>query len=126
AVLLVPRWGYQVALAPARAAAYSYERYRLRERFKAIFFNEAGTAGLFPLVFVEPSFGLSAGARFLHRDLAGHDEKLELDATYGGRFRQAYEATLSSGMLLGPELGLELSLLYSLSPKEQFFGIGNG
>lgn len=126
AIYLLPRWGYQVLLAPARGGAYAYERYELRRKFKQIFFNEAGTVGLFPLVFIESGFGFSAGVRFIHRDLAGHDERLKLDAKYGGRFRQSYEASLSSGALLGPRVGLELELEYQLSPQAKFYGIGNG
>src|SRR6266545_2429358 len=89
-----------VADAPLRGGFWLYERFRLRDRFKAIFFNDAGTVGLFPVAFEETGFGLNAGLRFIHRDLY-KKASLKLRASFGGPFSQLYTLKFGSGQLLG-------------------------
>lgn len=121
-LLFVPRWGLEVVDAPVRGGIYVYDRYQLKERVKGIFFNDKETVGLFPVALFETGFGLNAGLRFVHRDLLGRGEKLNLRASYGGRFRQIYSGKLSTG----GRADFELEAGYEIRPKDRFFGIGNG
>jgi hypothetical protein len=124
-VLLFPvRIVLAVVDAPFRGGFWLYERYQLRDRFKAIFFNDTGTVGLYPVAFVETGFGLNAGARFIHRALY-RDASLKARASFGGRFRQIYALKLGSGGILGDRIELELEAEHEIRPKDRFFGIGN-
>src|SRR6185503_11363574 len=66
-----------VADSPLRAGAWLYERYRLRDRWKSIFFNDTETIGLYPAALVETGFGLNIEARFIDRDLFGEKESVK-------------------------------------------------
>lgn len=124
-VLLFPaRVVLWVVDAPLRGSFWLYERYQLRNRFKAIFFNDTGTVGLYPVAFFETGFGLNAGLRFIHRDLFG-GLQFKARASFGGPYRQLYSAKLGTGELLDP-VELELEAEYEIRPKDRFFGIGNG
>jgi hypothetical protein len=122
--LMVPRYALELVFAPIRFSAWAFERFALRDRAKQIFFNDSGEFGVYPVAFVETGFGLNAGLRAVHKNLFDQGEKLQLRASYGGRFKQFYSGALSSGSRLGPtELKLECEL--ALEPNERFFGIGN-
>jgi hypothetical protein len=111
--------------APLRGSFWLYEKYQLRNRFKAIFFNDTGTVGLYPVAFFETGFGLNAGLRFIHRDLY-KKASFNARASFGGPYRQIYSAKLGSGDVLGERVELELEAEYEFRPKDRFFGIGNG
>ena len=123
-LLLPPRVVLWVVDAPLRGTFWLYERYQLRSRFKAIFFNDTGTVGLFPVAFFETGFGLNAGLRFIHRDL-GRDVSFKGRASFGGPYRQLYSVKLGSGDLVGDRVKLELEAEHEIRPKDRFFGIGN-
>jgi hypothetical protein len=124
-VLLFPlRVVVAVVDAPLRGGFWLYERFQLRDRFKAIFFNDTGTVGLYPVAFVETGFGLNAGARFIHRDLY-RKASLKARASFGGPFRQIFALKLGSGEILSERIELELEAEYEVRPKDRFFGIGN-
>lgn len=123
--LFVPRVAVDVALAPVRVGVYSVERYHLIDRIYSVFFNDAGTIGLYPTARLESGYGLNVGARFVHRDLLGHDEHLTLHAATGGRFRQIFRLAFRSGELLGDRLALELEPGFERRPKDAFYGFGN-
>lgn len=124
ALLLVPRAAVWTVGQPIRGAAYAYEEYNLRGRFRDTFFNVDGTFGIYPVGTYERGFGLTGGARLVHRDLFGERERLKLRADVGGRYRQAYGMKLRSGQRFGPVV-LELDTSYERRPREKFFGIGN-
>lgn len=109
---------------PIRKGIYYYQVWDLKNRVKAIFFNEEGTAGLFPVAFAETGFGLNVGARLVLRELGSSDFKLNGRASFGGRFRQIYALTLSSEETW-ERLSFELGLVAEYRPKDLFFGIGN-
>jgi outer membrane protein assembly factor BamA len=123
--LFVPRVAFDVVLAPVRVGVYTVERHHLIERVYAIFFNDAGTIGLYPTARIESGYGLNVGARFVHRDLLGHDEHLTLHAATGGRFRQIFKLAFRSGELFGDRIALELEPAYERRPKDAFYGLGN-
>jgi Omp85 superfamily domain len=125
-VLLFPgRIVLAVVDAPLRGSFWLYERYQLRDRWKAIFFNDTGTVGLYPVAFVETGFGLNAGARFIHRALY-REASLRARASFGGRFRQIYAVKLGSGRIFGDRIEIEVEGEHEIRPKDRFFGVGNG
>ena len=109
-----------------RLGMWAYDRYQLQDRFRQIFFNETETVGVFPVAFVETGFGLNIGARLIIQDVVAEDFKFRLRAGYGGRFRQAYSAKLSTGKLFGDTLEMEILGKYEIFPKSRFYGFGNG
>jgi len=124
--LLLPRLAVQAALAPIRAGVWANERYRLRDRAREAMFNEAGTMGLYPTVGYLSGYGVTVGARFVHRDLLGARERVAVSAMTGGRLRQAFGASLRTGDRLGERVQLELKGEYDRRGRERFYGIGNG
>lgn len=124
-LLVVPRSALEVTGAPVRGALWVYDRYQLSARAREIFFNDAGTMGLYPVGSVESDFGLTAGARFIHRDLFGARERLSMRTSFGGLYNQQYTAQISTGDRLGP-VRLDGEGEYEIEPRERFFGIGNG
>lgn len=125
-VLFVPRTVIGVVFAPIELGMWALDRYQLADRAKRLFFNDAGTIGLFPTARLESGFGLNVGARFVHRDLFGASERLSVDGGTGGRFRQLGTLALRSGDRFGKHLSLELEGTYERRPKDVFYGIGNG
>jgi hypothetical protein len=124
--LFFPRLALNVALAPVRGGLWVYERYRLDDLYRRIFFNDAMTIGLYPTIVIDSSLGVFAGARFEHRDLLGAREKLLLQAAIGNRYRQIYSVGLRSGDRLGKRVRVELDAAYERRPHDAFWGIGNG
>ena len=124
-IFFVPKWAVIIVAQPFRGIAWAYERYQFRNRFDQVFFNDAGTFGIYPVAFFETGFGLNAGARLIHRDLFGDEERFRLRVSYGGRFRQIYSAKFGSGERLGDTVELELDAGLEIRPKDRFFGIGN-
>jgi len=124
-VLWVPRLVVNVALSPLRLAAWANDRYHLRELYDRVFFNDAQTIGLVPSASFDTGFGVTAGARFVDRDLLGDHEHLSIEASAGGRYQQAYRATLHTGDRLGKRLTIEIAGQYELRPKDAFYGIGD-
>jgi hypothetical protein len=125
-ILLFPiRAVAEVVGYPVRAGIYVYEVYDLGTRVKSIFFNEEGTAGLFPVALVETGFGLNAGARLILRELFGSDAELSGRASFGGRFRQIYSLQLDTEETW-KRFRFDLGVFAEIRPQDQFWGIGNG
>jgi hypothetical protein len=124
-LLFVPRVAARVVLAPAEATAWALERFQLIDRARRLFFNDAGTVGLFPTLQLDSGFGVNAGARFVHRDLLGASEKLSVRASAGGRFRQRYAVAFDTGDRFGPHVVLDARAEYELRPTDPFYGLGN-
>jgi hypothetical protein len=124
AALFVPRMAVWAVGQPVRGAAYAYEKYNLPGRFRETFFSVDGTFGIYPVARYETGFGFTGGTRLVHTDLFGASERLKLRADVGGRYRQAYGASLRSGERLGP-IAVELDASYERRPQERFYGIGD-
>lgn len=110
--------------APARAGLLLEERYQIHDRLYQIFFNEAGTVGVYPVLFVERGLGLNAGGRLIWRNVLGQGERVSLRGSWGGRFTQLYTADFRTGYRFG-KLELGASALYSRRDRDYFYGIGN-
>jgi hypothetical protein len=120
--LAVPRGVFELAFTPVRATVWVFDRYHVAERTRRLFFNDAGTVGLYPIASLESDFGLSAGARFVAK-LGGRD-RTRLDARIGGRYRQLVSWRLD-GSHPDQRLRYGLRLEYDRRPGERFYGIGN-
>lgn len=109
---------------PIRRGLRAIDTYDLEPRIRSILFNEEETAGLFPVIYFETSFGFDAGARLFLRDLG--DTRFEITgvASFGGRYRQAYSLALSSRDTWR-HLGFDVGFDGIVRPKDQFWGIGN-
>jgi len=123
--LFVPRVAITVVFAPLEGLAWAVERYRVIDRARRLFFNDAGTVGLFPTLELQSGLGVTIGARFVDRDLVGAGERVDLRASVGGRFLQRYSAALHSGERFGKRVSLEAKALYERRPEDAFYGIGN-
>jgi hypothetical protein len=121
-LLFAPRLALEIVDAPIRGGLWLYEGYDLGPRTKQIFFNEDGTVGMYPVALVETGFGLNAGLRFVHRDLFGKQEHLNLRASFGGRFQQLYAAKLTSEQRW-PFVVVARGE-FEIRPKDFYFGVG--
>lgn len=124
--LFVPKIALIVVASPLRLAAWSYDRYQFKDRFKQVFFNVDGTFGIYPVALFETTFGLNVGVRVVHKDLFGDRESVKLRAAFGGEFEQVYEAKTASGHRFGDRFSLQLEARYERRPRDLFYGIGNG
>jgi hypothetical protein len=124
AIFYVPRWVFWGVAQPVRGGAYLYERYDVSGLFTRLFFNDAQTFGVYPIARYETEYGFTAGARLIDRNLFGRHERVKLRADFGGRYRLAYGAKLSTGERI-PRAALEADLSYERRPDEAFYGIGN-
>jgi hypothetical protein len=123
--LLAPRVAVELTMAPVRAGVWAYGRYQLVERWKRIFFNDAETYGLYPTGVLDSSYGLTVGARFVHRDLLGHREHLAFRAGTGGEFHARADGGFRTGKLLGDRVQLSVRGDFERRPHDAFYGIGN-
>jgi hypothetical protein len=124
-VLYVPKVLVQVVLAPFQLPVWAYDHYHLRDRYYRTFYNEDRTIGLIPTASYATDFGFTAGAKFLHTDLAGQRESLWASAQFGGTYQQAFQAYVDSGDRLGDHLVVSLFGAYEKHPRDIFYGIGN-
>lgn len=124
-LLTPPRVALEVAMAPVRATVWTVDRYQLIDRYKQIFFDETMTYGVYPTFVLDSSYGATFGAEFVHRNLFGEREELELLASTGGEYRLQFEAGFLSGYRLGTRTVLDIRGEYERRPKDNFFGIGN-
>jgi len=122
---LAPRVAVELTMAPVRAGVWAYGRYQLVERWKRIFFNDAETYGLYPTAVLDSSYGLTVGARFVHRDLFGHREHLAFRAGTGGEFRARVDGGFRTGKLLGDSVQLSVRGDFERRPHDAFYGVGN-
>lgn len=123
--LLVPRLAVQVTMAPVRAGVWALDRYQLVDRWKRVFFNDAETYGLYPTAVLDSSYGVTVGARFVHRDVFGQREHLALRASTGGEFRAQADGGFRTGKWLGDRAQLALRGEFERRPGDAFYGIGN-
>lgn len=125
ALLFVPRWIVWGVAQPIRGAAYVTEKYDITGRVQDTVFNADRTFGIYPVVVYETGFGFTAGARLVHKNVFGADERLKLRVNLGGRYRQAWGVNLRSGERFGTRFSVELDASYERRPFERFYGIGD-
>ena len=123
--LFVPKLIFVGVMYPFRQGLYLFDRYNIAGRLRLTFFNDKQTFGIYPVALFETGFGLNIGARLIHKDLFGHEERLRLRASFGGVFDQLYRAQVDSGRRFN-RAELELVVDYEVQADANFFGIGNG
>jgi hypothetical protein len=124
-ILFVPRHAIDIAVHPIRLGLMAWEKYRVPQRAADVFFTPDRKFGVYPVLFVETGFGANAGARLVHRDMFGEGENVLLRASYGGLYRQRYEARLGTGNRLGKHVQLSARGSFRIVPKARFYGLGN-
>ena len=122
--LVAPKVAVQVAFAPIRLGVWAYDRYRIGDRFVQLFFDDTETYGLYPTFILDSSYGVTAGGRFVHRNVFGEREHLALRAGAGGEFRARADAQLRTGQRFG-RLQAELETEFERRPGDAYYGIGN-
>lgn len=128
AALFLPRLAAQVALAPIHGAIWAQDRYHLDDLYYRTFFNADRTIGLYPTVVYASGLGVSAGARFVDRDLFGEREAIALQATTGKISGESYHEGLLASIHTGSRLGrlrLGAEGTFDRRPMDPFYGIGN-
>lgn len=125
ASLFVPRVALEVTAAPLRVGLWAYDRYQLRSRFRQLFFDDTNTYGLYPTAAYDTTYGVTGGARFVHRDLFGEREHFSLRGGLGGEYKTRLRAALRSGARLGERVQTEVSGDAERRPNDPFYGIGN-
>jgi hypothetical protein len=122
-IFFVPRWTFWLAMQPLRFVAWGYEK--TQAQLKGALFSVDQVYGIYPVAGYSTDYGVSLGARFVHRNLFGRKERLKLSADFGGEFRQGYAIQVSSGERVAKRFSASLELRYQRRPGERFFGIGN-
>ena len=125
-VLLVPRWGFWLVMQPIRLAAWAYEKYHLGYLYTHGLINIDDSFGITPTASYGGGYGLQVGARIVHRNVFGDNERLRVRGGWGGEFSQAYGLSMTSGDRFGEHFQLELDARYERRPSDRFYGIGNG
>ncbi len=123
-LFFIPRWVLWSAGQPVRGGAWAYEHYELEKWWYRVFFNAEQTFGIYPTINYDSTFGFSAGARLIDRDLFGEGEYLKLRVNAGGRAKQAYGIAFNTGDRI-PHVVFDLDTSYERRPDEPFYGIGN-
>jgi hypothetical protein len=124
-ILFVPRaivWG---VFTPPRVSLVAMERHRVVARVVDVFYNDARTFGVLPILRVERFLGTFVGARVVYLDLFGAGGALAVRAGVGDRFRQDHRLSIDTGRLLGWRTVVRGWAQYRLRPRETFAGIGN-
>lgn len=124
-VLLPPRVAFEIVMAPVRSSVYAVDRYRLIDWWKRVFFDPTYTYGVYPTLRLDNTYGLSVGARFVHRDLFGQREHLSVRGAVGGEYRAMVDGRLRTGERLGEHAHVEVGGNYERRPEDSFYGIGN-
>jgi hypothetical protein len=125
ALMTPPRVAVEVVLAPVRATVWAFDHYQLIPLYKRIFFDDTETYGLYPTLNLDSTYGVTVGARFVHRDLFGEDEHLSMRAGLGGQFKALASILFTTGNRLGERTELGLGTALEHRPNDRFYGIGN-
>jgi hypothetical protein len=126
--LAAPRLALALALWPVRTAIWARDRYQLQDLYYRTFYDRTRTIGLYPTAHYESGHGLTIGAGFVHHDLLGEREDLQVHATSGALSGTGYRDSLIATLRTGDRLGaLELGVTGNLDrrPGDRFYGIGN-
>jgi len=122
-LLLVPRGVVEVTMLPIRGTIWANDRYHLIGRARRWFFNDAGTIGLYPLVFFETSGGVLAGVQL--EAALSPSNRLKVFAGLGPARGRVDGSWRSSGHF-DDHVVFTVHGEYDSRPESRFFGIGNG
>jgi len=125
-VLFVPKAALWLVFQPLRGLLYLEDELHVVEAYKDVFFSDDGTIGVLPSLGYQSGYGFSVGLSFFDHDLFGHDEALDVSASFGGREQQSYVLELAGDRFGGSRLWLDARVAYEVKPGLYFFGVGNG
>jgi outer membrane protein assembly factor BamA len=125
AVLFIPSWTLKAVFWPLQKAIRFTERHALIERVKDILYNDERTAGITPVFSFLSSVGPSGGVKLFHDNLGGFGEHVALNASFGGRYTQAYQLTFDADRLLGSRFWLKSLTRFEIRPNMIFYGLGD-
>lgn len=123
-LLFVPRAAVTIAFAPAEGIAWGVERFQFVDRARRLFFNDAGTFGIFPTFHSDDGYGVNVGLRLVHRDLLGKGEHLDVRTQGGGEYEDRYTLQLTSGRRF-ERVSFELGGEAERRPHDPYYGVGN-
>lgn len=123
-VLVVPRYVIEAVFAPVRGGLWLYENYRLGARFKRLTFDDTRTYGVYPTLYVNSDYGVTLGARFVHRNLFGAGEQLTARAGFGGEFDVVADTGLTTANRFA-NVVLHVRGQLERRAHDPFYGIGN-
>ena len=116
---------FWVGVQPVRGAVYVYERYDLANWFVDATFTDDRRLGIYPVASYDTVYGVEIGARALYKDILGSGERLKLRGDYGGQFKYAVGAGLTTGHRFG-RIRFDADTSLERRPRDPFYGIGNG
>lgn len=121
-VLFVPRVALAGVFLPIRFGLDTADRTNLQAHVdRLIYWDRDHTYGLVPTASYSSDFGPSGGATLFHDSVFGHDEEAALEASYGGRVVQSYDAHFEAERLAGGPVWLELRGRYERNPRLVYF-----
>jgi len=126
ALLLVPRLPVELVAQPVRGFLYADERYDVIDNVIELFVTDDRRIAIFPTAAFGSGFGLNAGVQGRFTDLLREDERLKLEAGFGGRYNSYAGIDLDFGDLVPRPFSLSIEARYEDRMKERFFGLGNG
>lgn len=125
-VIAYPGYLVSTALfAPARGLIYLEAHHHTLSDIKEFFYNDAGTAGVLPVVAFASGVGLSFGAKVFHGDVFGHKENIVLRAAYGFAVGREVQLKIELPHLAGDRLYVFARGRYEKRNNLLFQGIGN-
>jgi hypothetical protein len=123
-VLFVPRFAFQLAFLPLEYGMVALEKYKIREHAMDILYNDARTAAVVPMLYLNSDFGVIGGLQAFHDDLGGHGERGVIATRVGSYLEQIHSVSFDAERVGGSRLWLETIARFDYRPREEFHGIG--
>ncbi len=97
---------------------------RIITTYQEIFFNEAETIGLYPMLALSPSSGLGGGFVFFHDDFFSPGMDLEVKTNLTATSQHEAEFSLKKPEWMNDRFYTYLLVKYAYDPDRDFYGIG--
>ena len=124
-LLVVPQALTATLALPVRGGFLLNDRVHVYERLVDIFFNDARTFGVYPMLKLETGLPTGVGLRLVHKNLFGSGARLGIGADYGGESRNRLEGSLRSPAFAGGLARARVGGGWLRQPNAAFFGIGD-
>jgi Omp85 superfamily domain len=124
-IVFIPRMVLKAVFFPITKTLSVLDRHAVIERIEDVLYNDERTAAIVPALSISTFFGPTIGARAFHDDLAGHGERGSLDARFGGRYEQAYQAAFRADRTAGSRAWIESLARFEIEPSLPFYGLGD-
>lgn len=124
-VLTPPRLVLGVLFWPVQKGLRFVERHALIERTEDAFYNDERDSAILPVLAFQSGLGPSVGVQLFDENLAGHGERIQLDARFGGLYEQAYQIGFDGDRVLGSRYWIQTLSRFEIQPRLLFHGIGD-